>query len=225
MAKLKRKLVKMRVEEESSMSGDALRKKIADLLDMQYRRNLNKLKGAQLCLWSKTGDSSYKIKFYRSYRDDMCDHILDFHIEDGMERCAVFGLIKKPAAIWAMFWGVIASVLIDFLIISYCILFVGGFDLMNGLMISFCVSLVRVYICVGLITIDRECARSLRSELLGVIRDKPLPGDGDEDETAVFSDRVTVPDGEEEPMINLDTLRKYADKDESGEGTQEEGTQ
>lgn len=160
------------------MSRDALVGKLDALIETQYRRNLNKLKGSPLCLWSRAGDDRYKLKYYHSYREDMCDTMMTIGIEEGMERCRVYGFIHKPAAIWAWFWGVIASVFIDFLIISYCLLFVGGFDLMTGLMISGAVCLVRAYICVSLLELDRAKVKILRGELFSVIRDK-LPDDDD----------------------------------------------
>lgn len=173
MAKRKRKFIKMRVEEESTLSRDELTAKLDTLIDAQFRRNLNKLKGSPLLLWQHAGEDCYKLKYYHSYREDMCDTMMTVDIEKGMERCSVHGFIHKPPAIWACFWGVIASVFIDFLILSWLVLFGENFDLSHGLMISGAVCLVRVYICTALIELDREKVRILREELYRVIRDKP----------------------------------------------------
>ena len=172
MAKLKRKFVKMRVEEESVMSRDELNKKLDGIIEAQYRKNLKKLKGSPLCLWQHAGDSCYKLRYYHSYREDMCDTMMTIDVEKGMERCSIHGFIHKPPAIWACFWGVIASVLIDFLIISWCLLFAENFDLMNGFMISGAVCLVRAYICIALIELNREKVRILCEELHRVIHDR-----------------------------------------------------
>lgn len=171
--KLKRKFIKMRVEEESVLGRDELVSKLDGIIDKQYRKNLNKLKGSPALLWSKAGEDCYKLKYYHSYREDMCDTMMTVDIEKGLERCSLFGFIHKPPAIWAVFIGVIASLFIDFLIISYSLLFVAGFDLVNGLVISCCVSIVRVFICISLVELDRDKVKILREELYRVIRDKP----------------------------------------------------
>ena len=172
MAKLKRKFIKMRVEEESVMSRTELNKKLDGIIEAQYRKNLKKLKGSPLCLWQHAGDNCYKLRYYHSYREDMCDTMMTIDVEKGMERCSIHGFIHKPPAIWACFWGVIASVLIDFLIISWCLLFAENFDLVNAFMISGAVCLVRAYICVALIELNREKVKILREELHRVIHDR-----------------------------------------------------
>ncbi len=167
------------------LSRDALTEKLDTLIETQYRRNLNKLKGASLCLWQRAGTDRYRLRYYHSYRTDMCDTMMTVDIEKGMERCSVHGSVHKPASIWVMFWGVIASVLIDFIIISWLVLFGEGFsverDLLNALMISGAVCLVRAYICTALIELDRAKVRILREELLRVIRDKPGAASFDRD--------------------------------------------
>ena len=169
------------------LSRDALTDKLDKLIETQYRRNLNKMRGASLCLWQRAGDDRYRLKYYHSYRDDMCDTVMTFDIEKGMERCSIHGFVHKPKAIWAIFWAVIASVLIDFIVISWLVLFGENFsaerDLLNALMISGAVCLVRAYICTALIELDRTKVRALREELLRVIHDKPGNASFEKDET------------------------------------------
>ena len=171
--KTKKKYIKMRIEEEAAMSRDALAAKLDGIIDTQYRKNLKKLKGSPMYLWSRAGEDCYKLKYYHSYREDMCDTMMTLEVEKGMERCSLHGFIHKPPAIWAVFIGIIASVFIDFLIITYSLLFVSGFDLMNGLMISACVCIVRAVVCVWLLELDRSRIKALREELYRVIRDEP----------------------------------------------------
>ena len=181
--KVRRKFIKMRVEEESTLSRDELTQKLDGIIDMQYRRNLNKLKGSPLCLWSKAGEDCYRLKYYHSWREDMCDTMMTIDIEKGMERSSVHGFIHKPGGIWACFWGVIASVFIDFVVLSWLLLFTEGFDLIHGLMVSGAICLVRVYICVALLELNREKVKILREELYRVIRDKQgSESSGDTDE-------------------------------------------
>ena len=186
MAKVRRKFIKMRVEEESTMSRERLSKKLDSTIESQFRRDLTKLKGSPVCLWQHAGEDCYKLKYYHSYREDMCDTMMTIDVEKGLERCSIHGFVHKPPAIWACFWGVIASVFIDFLIISWCVLFAEHFDLINGLMVSGAVCLVRIYICVSLLELNREKVRILREELYRMIREDPkeaaLAGDGFDDE-------------------------------------------
>ena len=197
MAKLKRKFIKMRVEEESTLSRDELTAKLDGIIDTQYRRNLNKLKGSPLCLWQRAGEDCYRLKYYHSYREDMCDTMMTIDIEKGMERCSVHGFIHKPGGIWACFWGVIASVFIDFLIISWLVLFGQNFSLSGGLMVSGAVCLVRVYICAALLELNRERVKTLRAELYRVIRDKP-DGYTPEDDEDGSEDDKDIPEEDEE---------------------------
>ena len=211
MAKQKRKFIKMRVEEESVLSRDALTDKLDKLIETQYRRNLNKLKGAALCLWQRAGNDCYRLRYYHSYRDDMCDTMMTIDVEKGMERCSIHGFIHKPKSIWVIFWAVIASVLIDFMVISWLVLFGENFsverDMLNALMISGAVCLVRAYICTALLELDRAKVRALREELLRVIHDKPegatfekeeLDGNDDKeynnDDVVVEEDEVMIED-------------------------------
>ncbi len=172
------------------MSRDALVSRLDALIDTQYRRNLNKLKGSPLCLWSRAGDDRYRLRYYHSYREDMCDTMMTLDIEKGMERCSLHGFIHKPPAIWAVFIGVIASLFIDFLIISYSLLFVQGFDLWNGLAVSACVSVVRVFICLYLLELDRSKVKILREELYRVIHDASGLPEADEDDESEEDDNA-----------------------------------
>ena len=198
MAKLKRKFVRMRVEEESVMSRDELNKKLDGIIEAQYRKNLKKLKGSPLCLWQHAGDNCYRLRYYHSYREDMCDTMMTVDVEKGMERCSIHGFIHKPPAIWACFWGVIASVFIDFLVITWCLLFTENFDLVNGFMISGAICLVRAYICVALIELNREKVKVLREELRRVIHDKSagfiMPGTDDTADAGRSDDGETEED-------------------------------
>ena len=184
----------MRVEEECAMSRDELVEKLDGIIDTQYRRNLSKLRGNELCLWSKASEDSYRLRFYHSYREDMCDTMMTIDIEKGMERCSIHGFIHKPAAIWACFWGVIASVLIDFIVLSWMLLFSENFSLEGGLMVSGAICLVRVYICMALLELNREKVRLIREELYSVIRHRP----GDDPAGTGTVNDSTEEDGENE---------------------------
>lgn len=180
--KLKKKFIKMPVEEESTYSYDELKEKLDGIIESQADMQLYKQKGKPIFLWSKRkNEDEYELKYYHSYKTDMCDNMLVIGIKRGLERSNVTGFVCKPRGIWATFWGIVASPIIDFLILSYCFLFVAGFNLMDGLAVSAAALIVRAYLCFSLLEINRDRANKLKEELLNVIR-KPY-GDDEDTET------------------------------------------
>ena len=71
---------------------------------------------------------------------------------------------------------------IDFLVLSWLLLFTESFDLSNGLMVSGAICLVRVYVCLALLELDRNKVKILREELYRVIRDKPAEKTAEDEE-------------------------------------------
>lgn len=169
---MKKKFIKMAFEEESIMSGDELTEKLDGIIEEQKNMQLYKLKNTPVFLWEKKAESEYSLKFYHSYKTDMCDTALTVMVEKGLERSTLKGFFHKPKGIWAVFFGVIGSLFIDFLILSYCLLFVADFNLMNGLMISALATMVRIYVCVSLLELDRDRMKKIKEYVLPLIREK-----------------------------------------------------
>ena len=172
MTLFKKKFVRTPVEEESLLSYEELTGKLNKIIEKQKELKLHKLEGAPLFLWKKEGESEYSMKYYHSYKKDMCDTMLAIRVEKGLERSGVYGYICKPAGIWGVFWGIIATLLLDFLILSYCLLFVAGFDLTNGLMVSAAAIIVRAYICFSLLEISKDRMSKIKGELLRILHEK-----------------------------------------------------
>lgn len=172
MTLFKKKFVRTPVEEESLLSYEELTGKLNKIIEKQKELKLHKLEGAPLFLWKKEGESEYSMKYYHSYKKDMCDTMLAIRVEKGLERSGVYGYICKPAGIWGVFWGIIATLLLDFLILSYCLLFVAGFDLTNGLMVSAAAIIVRAYICFSLLEISKDRRSKIKGELLRILHEK-----------------------------------------------------
>ena len=172
MTLFKKKFVRTPIEEESLLSYEELTGKLNKIIEKQKELKLHKLEGAPLFLWKKEGESEYSMKYYHSYKKDMCDTMLAIRVEKGLERSGVYGYICKPAGIWGVFWGIIATLLLDFLILSYCLLFVAGFDLTNGLMVSAAAIIVRAYICFSLLEITKDRMAKIKGELLRILREK-----------------------------------------------------
>jgi len=105
----------------------------------------------------------------------MCDTCVRFYIEKGLERSRVKGFFCKPKSSWAVFWGIIGSLFIDFLIISYCLLFTANFDLGNAMMISFAAMVVRGYICLSILRFNSRRLEEVKlklAEMVGVKTDE-----------------------------------------------------
>ena len=169
---MKKKFIKMAFEEESVMSGEELTAKLDGIIEEQKALQLYKLKNAPLFLWEKKGSGEYHLKYYHSYKTDMCDTAFTGIVEKGLERSSLKGFFHKPKGIWATFWGIIATLFIDFLVITYCLLFVADFSLMNGLMISAVATVVRGYICFSLLEIDRDRVKKIKEYILPLLRNR-----------------------------------------------------
>lgn len=169
---MKKKFIKMAFEEESVMSEGKLTEKLDNIIEEQKKLQLYKLKNAPVFLWEKKGEGEYYLKYYHSYKTDMCDTALSVAVEKGLERCTLKGFFCKPKGIWAVFFGIIASLFIDFLVLSFCLLFVAGFNLTDGLMISAVAVIVRAYICIALLELDKERMKKIKEYILPLIREK-----------------------------------------------------
>lgn len=166
-----KKFIRIPYEEESVFSHEELKAKLDGIIAEQKELALYKLKGSPLFLLSEEEADQYSLKYHHAYKKDMCDTCVRFYIEKGLEKCRVKGFICKPAGSWAVFWGIIATLLIDFLIITYCILFTANFDLMKALMISLCAIAVRAYVCMSVVQFNRKRLDDVKekmAEILGV---------------------------------------------------------
>jgi len=168
-----KKFIRIPYEEESRFSYDELNSRLENIIAEQKELALYKLEGSPLYLLEKDEKEpdQYTLKYHHSYKKDMCDTTIRFYIEKGLERSRVKGFFCKPAGIWAVFWGVIGSVFIDFLIITYCLLFTANFDLGNALMISFAAMVVRGYVCLSVLQFNRRRLEEVKlkmADILGV---------------------------------------------------------
>lgn len=93
------------------MSEEALKKKIdAAITEQALPENLPE-KSRQYFYWQKRGEK-VELKFYHSFRSDMCDTSFVGKIEKGLSNCRLEGKIVKPAGVWAVFWIIIGVAII-----------------------------------------------------------------------------------------------------------------
>ncbi len=178
-----KKFIRVPYEEDSRFSYEELKGRLDQMLQKQKDLALYKLKGSALFLLSADGEDEYTLRYYHSYKKDFCDTCLRFYLVKGLERSGVKGFFCKPKAIWAFFWGVIATLMIDFCVITYCILFTADFNLTSALMISGTAVLVRAYLCLSLVQFNSERMRALKKEMLRLLRETEEPEEkGEENE-------------------------------------------
>lgn len=173
-----KKFIRIPYEQESAFSADELKKRLDMAIEKQKELSLYKLKGAPLFLLSEK-DGEYTLNYHHSYKKDMCDTCLRFYIEKGLERASAKGFFCKPRGVWATFWGVIATLLIDFLIISYCLLFTVDFSLSNALMISFTASIVRAYLCISMVRFTDKRVKDIRLEMNRLLNESESEADAE----------------------------------------------
>ncbi len=178
-----KKFIRIPYEEESAFTYEELHERLSGLLSEQKELSLYKLKGSPLFLLEEEKETDqYKLEYHHSYKKDMCDTCVRFYIEKGLERCRVKGFICKPAGSWAVFWGVIATLLIDFMIITYCLLFTANFDMTKALMISGCAVLVRAYVCMSVVQFNSRRLDDIKEKMRDILGIEKEPEEETEDE-------------------------------------------
>ncbi|MCM1334054.1 MAG: hypothetical protein NC084_09290 [Bacteroides sp.] len=183
-----KKFIRIPYEEESRFPLERLSARLDREIAAQQKRSLYKLKGEPLFLLLKKGEE-YTLRYYHSYKKDFCDTCLRFTLVPGLERSGVKGSFRKPFGSWAFFWGVIATLLIDFIVITYCFLFTSGFSLETALMISGTAILVRAYVCVSLMQFNAERLKMLKNEMLRLLREEETDEDDQNEEGAESDER------------------------------------
>ena len=169
-----KKFMRIPYEQDSTYSYEQLESNLNELIKEQGELALYKLKGSPLFLIEKEKEEGqYCLKYHHSYKKDMCDTCVRFYIEKGLEKCTAKGFICKPAGSWAVFWGVIATLFIDFLIITYCLLFTAGFDMSKALMISGVATIVRAYICMSVMQLNRRRLEEIKLKMMEILGVEP----------------------------------------------------
>ncbi len=165
-----KKFIRIPYEEESSYTNEQLKEKLEGILEEQKDLALYKLKGSPLFLLEKEKEEGqYVLKYHHSYKKDMCDTCVRFYIEKGLERSRVKGFLCKPLGSWLVFWGVIATLLIDFLIITYCLLFTANFDMLKAVMISGCAIVVRAYVCMSVVQFNSRRLEEIKQKMADIL--------------------------------------------------------
>lgn len=106
-----KKIVKVPVEYETELSKEELEEKLKDRIEEQALPENLPEKSRQYFYWRKK-EELYELKFYHSFRSDMCDTAFVGKIEKGLSGSRLEGEIKKPGGVWAVFWIIIGVALL-----------------------------------------------------------------------------------------------------------------
>ena len=117
-----KRAIKVPVTFESRLSAEELGQKIDEEINSDIWRESN-LKGRQIYLWRREGDS-VELKYFHSYHSDMCDTMFQGVMNKGLQGSQLDGAIKKPAGVWAIFWVIIGIALA----VTAALLFAVGFS-------------------------------------------------------------------------------------------------
>ena len=117
-----KRAIRIPVTFESRLSTEELGQKIDDEIHSDIWRESD-LKGRQIYIWRREGDS-VELKYFHSYRSDMCDTMFQGVMNKGLQGSQLDGSIKKPAGVWAIFWVIIGIALA----VTAALLFAVGFS-------------------------------------------------------------------------------------------------
>lgn len=106
-----KKVVKVPAAYETELSKEELEEKLGGRIEEQALPENLPEKSRQYFYWRKK-EELYELKFYHSFRSDMCDTAFVGKIEKGLSGSRLEGEFVKPAGVWAVFWIIIGAALL-----------------------------------------------------------------------------------------------------------------
>lgn len=159
-----KKIAKIPVTFESRLSSEEFAQKVKEVIAEQEENVTYAEKGRQIFYWESTGDDKYSLKFYHSYKSDMCDTAFYGQVNKGLSGCQLDGHIKKPGGIWAIFWVIIAVALLILFAFSIAILLSETAE--TGLIPVFLLTLIPVaFVEVNLLMFDKKRLKAINEYL------------------------------------------------------------
>lgn len=159
-----KKIAKIPVTFESRLSSEEFAQKVKEIVAEQEENVTYAEKGRQIFYWESTGDDKYSLKFYHSYKSDMCDTAFYGQVNKGLSGCQLDGHIKKPGGIWAIFWVIIAVALLILFAFSIAVLLSETPE--TGLIPVFLLTLIPVaFVEVNLLMFDKKRLKAINEYL------------------------------------------------------------
>ncbi len=161
-----KKIAKIPASFESRLSSEEFDRKVRDTLTEREEENEEPAdeKGRELFLWEIRGNGEYRLKFYHSYKSDMCDTSFVGTVTKGLSGCQLDGQIKKPGGIWAVFWVIIGAALLIMTAFGIALLFSEVPEI--GLIPLFMLILVPVaFVEINLLMFDKKRLKAINEYL------------------------------------------------------------
>ncbi|MBD5114189.1 MAG: hypothetical protein HDT46_03170 [Ruminococcaceae bacterium] len=159
-----KKIAKIPITFESRLSSEEFAEKVKNIIAEQEENVTYSEKGRQIFYWESLGDDKYSLKFYHSYKSDMCDTAFYGQVNKGLSGCQLDGHIKKPGGIWAIFWVIIAVAFLILAAFSVAILLSETPE--TGLIPVFLLTLVPVaFVEVNLLMFDKKRLKAINEYL------------------------------------------------------------
>lgn len=153
--------VKVPVTYDSEMTVEEL---IAKMDEANGEIDLtSNLKGREIYLWRHEGENT-ELRFYHSYRSDMCDTMFSGTLRKGLKGSQLDGFIKKPAGIWGVFWTIIGLALLLTLGLAVTILLSDTIDA-QFVLLAPVILIVAAFIGASLLRFDKGRLADINSYL------------------------------------------------------------
>lgn len=163
-----KKIAKIPVSFESRLSAEEFDQKVKDSIserESEIEEGPADEKGRELFIWEILGDNEYALKFYHSYKSDMCDTSFKGTLQKGLTGCRLDGQIKKPGGIWAIFWVIIGVALLIAAAFGIALLFSEAPEV--GLIPVFLLVFVPVaFVEVNLLMFDKKRLKEINEYLM-----------------------------------------------------------
>lgn len=164
-----KKIAKIPVTFESPLSSEEFAQKVKDTIDereSELMDNPSNEKGRELFIWEILNTDEYILKFYHSYKSDMCDTAFKGRLQKGLKGCQLDGEIKKPKGIWAVFWVIIGAALLIAAAFALALLLSETPE--TGLIPVFLLIFVPVaFVEVNLLMFDKKRLKAINEYLMG----------------------------------------------------------
>lgn len=100
------KIAKIPAQFECPFSQKELEDKIHNAIEEQEKEENLPERSRQYFFWEEY-KGEYRLRFFHSYKSDICDTAFYGVINKGLENCRLEGFYKKPAAVWGIFWSIV----------------------------------------------------------------------------------------------------------------------
>lgn len=166
-----KRFVKIDLQMSSNYSVEEIKARVDGKIEEQSQLKLPNLKSSPLFLWSRE-DDVVTLKYYHSYKSDLCDTMFEGRLVQGLNGCQLVGKICKPKLIWGLFFGFIALAVVILLIcvisflgqLTFDVAASGDYSMLNHLP-AFLLVIPAVYVGIYFLVFDKKRLKTINDEL------------------------------------------------------------